>query len=45
MQELNVSILETGTEVQTTTKQEIMKPKTRGNEQKDRKGNREYFKI
>ena len=39
------SILETGAEVPTTTKQEIMKPKTRYNEQKDYIGNREYFKI
>ena len=39
------SILETGTEIPTTTKQESMNPKTRNNKQKDQKGNHEYFKI
>ena len=39
------SILETGTEVPTTTKQEIMNPKTRDNKQNDDKGNQECFKI
>ena len=39
------SILETGTEVSATTKQEIMNPKTIDFEQKDRKGNQEYFEV
>ena len=39
------SILETGTEVPTTTKQEIMNPKTRDHKQKDHKGNQDYLKI
>ena len=39
------SILETGAEVPTTTKQEIMNPKMRDHIQKDHKGNQAYFKV